>query len=33
MFAFVESAKGGLLRKENILSNILPGTLFGNLFG
>ena len=29
MFAFVESAKGGLLRKENILANILPGIIVG----
>lgn len=29
MFAFLESARGGLLRKENILSNILPGIIVG----
>ena len=29
MFAFVKSAKGGLLRKESILSNILPGIIVG----
>ncbi|MGX8717004.1 MAG: SulP family inorganic anion transporter, partial [bacterium] len=29
MFAFVESAKGGLLRKENVLANILPGIIVG----
>lgn len=29
MFAFIESAKNGLLRKENIFANILPGIIVG----